>query len=327
MASEDTGLSPLILEQAERISEVLSFMKNKGFTFTEFIMAFLDNPTPRIRRHTIRFSGKLGGFMEVINKVLSMSGFARGARDTGAQAIQDFQNGIGEGLIEWLIKILTLEAATLCKDSKSRLAPRDLTPEHGTHFDIKELQLHYKCIAPVLYRIVSAMCLVSEEEVDECDNLEFEDSTLDPTLNTESEDPTTEFVNGAGSLTKKEIITTTVISQMIFSRTSRANALQTIIGYYLAVTNTSKNTITVLNYMGISISYSSIIKATAACAKASMKALKDEVVAGAAIGAFWDNMTMLQRVGEETTTNRTEFLNWTARGAWKLLPAAVCPTE
>ena len=33
MASEDAGLSSLKLEQAERISEVLSFMNNKGFTF------------------------------------------------------------------------------------------------------------------------------------------------------------------------------------------------------------------------------------------------------------------------------------------------------
>ena len=38
--------------------------------------------------------------MEVINKVLSISGFARRARDIGAQTIQDFQNGIGESLIE-----------------------------------------------------------------------------------------------------------------------------------------------------------------------------------------------------------------------------------
>src|SRR5258706_11261567 len=141
MASEDAGLSPLVLEQAERISEVLSFMNNKGFTFTEFIMTFLDNPTPRIRRRAIRFTGKLGGFMEVISKVLSMSSFTRGARNTGAQAVQDFQNGIGgsliEWLIEWLINILTLEAAALCKDPKGRLAPGDLTPEHGTRFDIK----------------------------------------------------------------------------------------------------------------------------------------------------------------------------------------------
>ncbi|KAF8465411.1 hypothetical protein BDZ91DRAFT_728284 [Kalaharituber pfeilii] len=96
---------------------------------------------------------------------------------------------------------------------------------------------------------------------------------------------------------------------MIFASTNYANAFQTMIGYYLAATNTSKYIISVLNFLGISISYSSIIKATSACAVASGKALHDTVVAGLVVEGFWDNMTMSQQVGEEITTNRHEFLN------------------
>ncbi|KAF8462290.1 hypothetical protein BDZ91DRAFT_828583 [Kalaharituber pfeilii] len=67
------------------------------------------------------------------------------------------------------------------------------------------------------------------------------------------------------------------------------------------------------------------MKATAACAEASDASLRDAIQAGRAIGVFWDNMTMARKVGEETTLNRHEFVNWTARGAWEIRPPIKCP--
>ncbi|KAF8460194.1 hypothetical protein BDZ91DRAFT_833164 [Kalaharituber pfeilii] len=317
LLNEDAGISPLLLEQADRITEIITFMAQKGFSFNTFLIAFLDNPTPRVRRKATRFIGKGGGFINFISKVLESSSFARGARDPSAQAIQDFEEGIGESLVDWFIRLLSKEAKVLSKHPGSRLAPVDLTPDHATNFDIEAIYRHHQVVAPVLHKVISALCLVNDQ------NGDAEAEGDDPGL----EDPETVNSKQTAKISKKEIISTAVIAQMMFSRTNRANALQTMIGYYLAATNTSKNTISVLNYLGISISYSSIIKATSACAAASRIALRDAVAAGVAVGGFWDNMTMSQRVGEETTTNRHEFLNWTARGAWQLRPPTACPLE
>ncbi|KAF8448099.1 hypothetical protein BDZ91DRAFT_803241 [Kalaharituber pfeilii] len=287
LLSEDAGISPLLLEQADRITEIVTFMAQKGFSFNTVLIAFLDNPTPRVRRKATRFIGKGGGFINFISKVLESSSFARGARDPSAQAIQHFEEGIGESLVDWFIRLLSKEAKILSKHSGSRLAPVDLTPDHATNFDIEAIYRHHQVVAPVLHKVISALCLVNDQNGD---------------AEAERDDPDPETVNSKqmAKISKKEIISTAVIAQMMFSRTNRANAF---------------------------ISYSSIIKATSACAAASRIALRDAVAAGVAIGGFWDNMTMSQRVGEETTTNRHEFLNWTARGAWQLRPPTACPVE
>lgn len=119
-------------------------------------------------------------------------------------------------------------------------------------------------------------------------------------------------------LKKKEVVSTVVVSQMLYARSQRANAFQTMMGYYLNATNTTKNVISCMNYMGTCISYSTITKAANACAEASDKELKNCVATGDAVGGFMDNMVTTYTVGEETLTNKQETLNWTARGAFKI---------
>lgn len=121
-----------------------------------------------------------------------------------------------------------------------------------------------------------------------------------------------------GTRRNKRLMAGAVIRQMMFARTNRANAFQTVMGYYLSATGTSRNTISVMNQCGVSIAYTTINKANKACARAAMKQLRKDVARGMTFGGFWDNMVIALKVAEETTVNYSTMLNWTARGVWKV---------
>ncbi|KAF8454126.1 hypothetical protein BDZ91DRAFT_801935 [Kalaharituber pfeilii] len=163
--NEDAGISPLLLEEADRITEVLTFMSQKGFSFHTFLNAFLDNPTSRIRRKAVRFTGKGGGFITFISKVLE------------------------------------IQLTKPYKTSKKALAPADLTPDHATSFDIEAIYRYYKLVAPVLHKVVSAVCLVNPQT-----GMDIEGEEDDPKL----EDPETMNSKQAEKISKKEIIFTSI---------------------------------------------------------------------------------------------------------------------
>jgi hypothetical protein len=95
-------------------------------------------------------------------------------------------------------------------------------------------------------------------------------------------------------------------------RSRNGNAMQTLIGYYLYAARSGRRAINVLNRLGITLSYSSVLKSLENNAHQSAQAIRNRAKAGLPMLVTYDNLNWYQKVRNETPLNKPMELLWTA---------------
>ncbi|KAF8468223.1 hypothetical protein BDZ91DRAFT_848070 [Kalaharituber pfeilii] len=353
--SVDTIEKGVLDDEGVQIPEVIKQIKAKGFTTTgKFILSFLSNQSLAVKRKSGKFLGHDGEFVQVVGMILRQSQLSpEGKYSSSEQALQDVRAGLGEDIIEWFLRLLNADIRELCEDSGFRLPPNELTPQKAEEFDFRKIELMIQEKAPLFFRVIRRLCLVEGEkgvivrkrkmrefeEKEESDTSEDSGTDVEDRISVEgARDKRQKKEDGPGVLIavkqqqkirgrNKGLIATMVIGQMTYARTNRCNWIQTMMGCYLSASRVPKSAVGVLNQLGVSIAYPTIVKANLACASSSDRSFQIAVKSGMPFGVFWDNMTIYQRVGEQTVSNYNTFLNWTARGAWEVQKATKVPLE
>lgn len=117
--------------EGERVNIVLSAIKKNGFSLTTFLEAYLTNQSVSVKRKSAQFTGKNGGFMKVLSMILGRTSFGF-LKDGSARS--DFESGISDELMEWVIQLIRWEAKSVVKLPEARCAPSELNPEKCSTF-------------------------------------------------------------------------------------------------------------------------------------------------------------------------------------------------
>ena len=152
----------------------------------------------------------------------------------------------------------------IIREPLAKCPASDLSPSKCTYFEINKLHKFYHEKAPLLTKFIDTVCGIHTSKASESHDIDTEDAE-------DEGDVEDEWIDGnknrtsLAKLNKRQITATAIVSQMLFARSQHANTFQTIMGYYLHANTTLKNAISCLNYVGLSIAYSTITKAATAC--------------------------------------------------------------
>lgn len=129
-----------------------------------------------------------------------------------------------------------------------------------------------------------------------------------------SSDKTAElFRRKRGEGTKRRwLIKTTAISLILYRRSNRLNAFQSIVGYYLHAEGVHRGCIETCHSMGVSVSYPFIRLSEFANAEAAMKVALDHInKKKQPFLILWDNINRMVRVMMERLHSKCHMQNWT----------------
>jgi hypothetical protein len=106
---------------------------------------------------------------------------------------------------------------------------------------------------------------------------------------------------------------------------------QTMIGFWLQAMKVPKRAITVLNQLGVSVSYDSIRIAVRAVSHAALKRMRNVVKSGKFFGICWDNLALPNNKKETTEMNRGSLDHCTTSYMYEMVVPppldAACPAD
>jgi hypothetical protein len=115
--------------------------------------------------------------------------------------------------------------------------------------------------------------------------------------------------DGVSSQQKRKIVT--VLAELAQLRNPHTNFLQGMISVYLFASKVPKRVMSVLNHIGITVSYSTLLRTLQASADAARTRLREIAGRGEAFIPVFDNLTKLASISNHRTFNTSGFLNLT----------------
>jgi hypothetical protein len=197
-----------------------------------------------------------------------------------------------------------------------QMRARDMTAEVVSQFSFKERETFYLDNAPILSTLIRQLCDVNRSEAEPPDDFDGDDS--------EGSEP-----ESRGSKVKskrfraKWVIATTVLSLITFAQSRQncyfqvsASFLQqrmgqlelmgkTALGYFMQASRVPKRVVAVMNQLGVSVSYDSVIAAVKANGQMELERVRKMVRHGIPFGICWDNLVLDSHKKEETEMNRS----------------------
>jgi len=118
------------------------------------------------------------------------------------------------------------------------------------------------------------------------------------------------------------VVAVSTLSQL---RTRRINVVQGILTYFLYASRVPKRVITVLNHLGLTVSYSSLKSALDSNAKSLRDDLKSRGIKGMATEVSIDNLAAAANVRDERLYKKASYLTYTAGFVVEPSPARAIP--
>ena len=196
-----------------------------------------------------------------------------------------------EAFNKWSDAIFIFEISAIQSDPDCRLGARSLSPDQVGKFTFPALAMAYRKRAPRFFELLCRMINVLP-----ADTAKF----FSDVLGDNSEDET----ESQRQSRFKTLVVTIAIGIIAFGRARNCNTLQSIIGFYLFSTRTGKRTVAVLNRLGLSISYTTILDALDNNRK-RVQQLLVERAATQPLFVTYDNMTNHNKVTGETLFNKS----------------------
>jgi hypothetical protein len=165
----------------------------------------------------------------------------------------------------------------------------------------------------VLFRLLCATCLVSPQDV----KVFFrEKSGTEEVLHElgedDGEDHDQEEDKPKRKPRSKALCIVTILGLIFVKRSRNANAIQTLLGYYLYPACTGRRAINVLNHLGVTLPYGSILNSLEHIAHKAVQSICNCSRAGLPMLITYDNLNWYQKVRNETLLNKPMELLWIA---------------
>jgi len=327
----------------DRVLEVLEFMKSKGFkSYRSFQQAFFDSEDETVRRRAGVFFQR-GGFRETLDLMTKHCRFGGGKRVT-SQATEVLREEIGQEIMALCLRLLDQEMEALGKVPGLRLKEEDVSSKDVESFSFTAHMRIYEEHAPCLTNVIRKLCNVRsdsavcppEDLLPELTN-EPEDGAAQGEGDTQEVDEITDeveevhewglpFVPLAFEVPLPEAskrkqrrrkkntyaLASSVISQMLYARSSRINRFQTVLGFWMQGGAVARRVQTVLGQLGIVCSYGKSIDAMQAFGMSQRQEMRSLAAAGRPFMMCWDNLVRTEMKEEETLLNRRQLLSMTS---------------
>ena len=293
------GNSPRMTVRLGIIMRMLD--KAKFESLAHFLCALFSDKASSLKNRCGRFF-KQGGFV----KVLKLWFADLRAWESDAKSV------VIESVIEWLLEeIKALERTKLLQRQA-----KNHEPDFMDQYNFRRLHTIYEKQCPILAKLVGKTMSqiwvpkVSQEDVPKEVESEVSDSEKDEESMSETE-ILRRRKRGEGTK-KRWLIKTTVISLILYGRSNRLNAFQSVVGYYLHAEGVHRGCIETCHSAGISVSYPFIRRCEIANAEASMKiALHRINTKKQPFLISWDNINRMMRVAMERMHSKSHMENWT----------------
>ena len=185
-----------------------------------------------------------------------------------------------------------------------------ITPEKLTSFTVHTLSETMMRGAPLLSRLFQGLVgdTVETPIYDPENAMEFSDE--------EEEVPTEESLSKKPDSERKKKQQTnrwvTSLSTICFARNRGANLQQQVMGYYLVSANTPKRVLEVLHQLGVSVSYSSVVRTMKTIAAISMQILRNIPTENPQFLYSKDNMDFTAQVHDQRLDHQGELIHYCA---------------
>ena len=199
-------------------------------------------------------------------------------------------------------KIYLSEINAIQTNPRCKLKASDMAPSEIKRFTFPLMIRTYAEIAPRLWDLICILSSVSHADVTDF---------MKRDANNDSDDENEPDYNAPRDARSKVLPAGTAIAMIAFARSRVVNWMQATMGYYLYSTRTGKRTIAVLNRMGISTSYTTIINALTMNAQRVRESLMHRVL-NQPVLLTYDNMTNYNKVTNETLFNKSVQYCFTA---------------
>lgn len=129
----------------------------------------------------------------------------------------------------------------------------------------------------------------------------------------------------SGQLQKdRDLCCSIVMGSILHARSVRANVMPTMMGLAMHALHVPKRAVALFGRVGISVSYSTILRILKKNAEEIMEEVKQRVRGGEAFGIVYDNLVFMKRVGAESMLNRANLEKMTVSAMYFLrMPARI----
>jgi hypothetical protein len=284
-----------------------------------FIEAFWDSTNERLQNR-IGYIYSNGGFHSLVGRVIQHSIFAAERRSTQRDTNTLAETQIGQDIINLLLRIIHREFQSLHEDEESRtmqIRAGNMTAKVASQFSFKERETFYLDNAPILSSLIRELCDVNSIEAEPADDDNDTDSENSDYDSMEPREPNVKPKKSRA----KWVIATTVLSLITFAQSRRNSYFQvstslqprrrvqlmdkTALGYFIQGSTLPKRVVAVMNKLGVSVSYNSVITAVKANGQAELERVRKMVKQGVPFGICWHNLVLDGHKKEETEMNRS----------------------
>lgn len=174
-----------------------------------------------------------------------------------------------------------------------------LSPEVIRTFEFKEYQGKCELRAPTLWKMIRDLCGQEDKEADD---------------------------DGGKKrvLKSRDLNCCMIISSLLHARSNRANFMPTMLGLAAHALHVPKRAMSLFGRLGLTVSYSTLLRLLKKCAEESMGEIRRRVQSGEAYGIVYDNLVFTKRVAAESLLNRENLEKMTVNAMYFLrMPAGV----
>ena len=262
----------------DRILNVLEYMNEQGFlNLRNFIEEMFTCEDEIVKRRVARFYHNRG-FERTFTALVASTRWSCQKRVSHAST-RLLGEMIGGEIRRMFARVIALELEDIEDALWLRLRPTCMTEEIAGSFSMQEWHSRFSNHAPHLSSLIGLLCGVNDDGNAAADELSehdirsarvvYERGDRDQEIADEDEevpyfmDEIDESEDNGRTHRRKRnkwIIATTVISQILFSRNQHSNAFQLSVRMYLQAAAAPKPIISLLNQVGVSVSYNTICK-------------------------------------------------------------------
>ncbi|TMC24704.1 MAG: hypothetical protein E6J34_00115 [Chloroflexi bacterium] len=279
-------LSELVHEKARNVSQ---YLQTLGITIVDVLRHDLyHETTERVRRKNRQWFTQQGA-VELL--------------DICGNSCPSF--AFREAICQLATKFLTQELDKFIFIGELIQPSTTITPETLTKFSIHTLSETMMKGAPLLSRLFQA--LVSDDKVNTAEKSMFDEEKEGFAEKCLSKTAQREWRER--QRTNRWIMSLSIIC---YAKIQKVNLQQQVMGYYLMSGNTPKRVFEVLHQLGMSVSYSSVVRTMKTIAKAAMEVLQRIPTEYPQFWTSKDNMDFMARVRDQRLDHQGALLHYSA---------------
>lgn len=225
--------------------------------------------------------------------------------------LRNLTEKLGSGILMLIEEILKMEIKELANDERVFLPPSQLSPAMARSFTFDKITTAYAEWAPFTWELVRTLSGVGIPDQEAGSEQEGSDSNVGALDNSGRTGPKKKNVRN------KVLMASSAMAVMLNSRNERLNHFQNMVTMCGVAHGIPKRSLSLLNRLGVMVSYSTVTRTLRSSAEACLAEMR-EICTSSPIGVVYDNCNIEERVGTETSTNRSSQAKLTVGFMYKL---------